>query len=403
MNVIGGTYSEICFEPIWENIFGSGFRAVSVLIENIPEIEIVFHTCVDVEVLDYLNYYENLNSNLSIAAQQITKCPEFRYDYPLRVPAINPRPDVFLDRQPIIKADGENLLVYGLIEAAFKVKGENVVYDPQSPVNPKLFSSTESSADKLIMIVNLSEAQILTGCNNIDDIVNFLFEEEGCYALVIKLGARGALLFESKSKSPFGIPVYETNKVFPIGSGDVFSAYFAMSWFQGESLRNSVTLASKATAIYCSTKSIPNQELIGQCDYHKLVITETPKDVIYLAGPFFTFSERWLINEIRNALRGFGLRVFSPFHDVGHGKAGDVVHKDLSGLDDSKLVLAIVDGLDPGTLFEVGYAISLAKKVVVYVQNETEESLKMLEGTGCIIERDLTTAIYKTYWEVARK
>jgi nucleoside 2-deoxyribosyltransferase len=137
--------------------------------------------------------------------------------------------------------------------------------------------------------------------------------------------------------------------------------------------------------------------------FTELTIDETPKGQIYLAGPFFTFSERWLVNEIYNTLKGFGLNVFSPFHDVGHGKAKDVVQQDLDGLDKSDIVFAIIDGLDPGTLFEVGYAISENKKVIAFVQKEGEESLKMLEGTDCSIERDLTTALYKIYWNLAAK
>ena len=66
-------------------------------------------------------------------------------------------------------------------------------------------------------------------------------------------------------------------------------------------------------------------------------------------------------------------------------------------------MFAVVDGLDSGTLFEVGYAIAQNKKVIAFVQNEGEESLKMLEGSNCIIEKDLTTAIYKTYWELASR
>lgn len=97
---------------------------------------------------------------------------------------------------------------------------------------------------------------------------------------------------------------------------------------------------------------------------------------------------------------GLNLNVFSPFHDVGHGKAIDVVDKDIEGIDQSQVMLAIVDGLDSGTLFEIGYAIAKNKKVIAYVQNEDEESLKMLEGTDCIIEKDLATAIYKTYWQL---
>ena len=34
----------------------------------------------------------------------------------------------------------------------------------------------------------------------------------------------------------------------------------------------------------------------------------------------------------------------------------------------------------------------------LYVENERDEDLKMMEGTNCIIENDFTSAIYKTIW-----
>ena len=92
------------------------------------------------------------------------------------------------------------------------------------------------------------------------------------------------------------------------------------------------------------------------------------------------------------------MTVFSPYHDVGEGEAEDVVPKDIEALDVCDCVFAIVDGLDSGTLFEIGYAVAKGKKVVVYVENETEGTLKMLKGTGCEIESDFTTAVYKTIW-----
>lgn len=77
-----------------------------------------------------------------------------------------------------------------------------------------------------------------------------------------------------------------------------------------------------------------------------------------------------------------------------------MVEKDIEGLKNSEVIFAIVDGVDSGTLFEIGYAIAEGKKVIAFAQNETEESLKMLEGTNCEIVKDLTTAIYKTYWKL---
>jgi nucleoside 2-deoxyribosyltransferase len=100
---------------------------------------------------------------------------------------------------------------------------------------------------------------------------------------------------------------------------------------------------------------------------------------------------------------GFKLKVFSPWHDVGHGIASEVVLKDLDALDSSSIVFGVLDGLDSGTLFEIGYAIKSKIPVVGYVENESVESVKMLEGTNCILERDLTTAIYKCFWALAEK
>jgi nucleoside 2-deoxyribosyltransferase len=77
---------------------------------------------------------------------------------------------------------------------------------------------------------------------------------------------------------------------------------------------------------------------------------------VYLAGPFFDLAQVWLIEQARANLREMGLEVFSPYHDIGLGSANDVVAKDLEGIDASHLVFAIADGLDPGTLYEIGYA-----------------------------------------------
>ena len=216
------------------------------------------------------------------------------------------------------------------------------------------------------------------------------------------MGARGALLYQDANKAPDKIPVYKTDQVWSIGSGDIFSAFFAYSWFTGRSLLDSASNASRATALYCNSKDLSIYESFKTFSFQQLMIDKIPNEQVYLAGPFFTFAERWLVNETFNALKGFGLKIFSPFHHVGHGKAEDVVGKDLKGLDDSKVVLAIVDGLDSGTLFEAGYAIAQKKKVIAFVQNENEESLKMLEGSHCIIERDFTSAVYKTFWALAK-
>lgn len=403
MIVVGGTYSEICVEPIWENIFGSGFRAVDLILQYDSDETVEFYTCADnIDIKPYLNYYAILNPRLKNYITEIPKSPEFHYDHPLKTPVILPRPDILVQKLESLDVKGDNVLAYGMIEASIKIAGDKVVYDPQSPVNPLTFKSTGSTANKLITIVNFDEAVKMSGLTDILEIRNFFFSEENCFALIVKMGAKGALVFQTILDSGTKIPVYQTKKVWNIGSGDVFSAFFAINWFKGNDIVQSAILASKATAVYCNSKDLAISEALSSFNFPELIIESTPKQQVYLAGPFFTFSERWLVNQVWSALKGVGLKVFSPFHDVGHGKAAEVVHKDIKGLDESAIVFAIIDGLDAGTLFEVGYAICQNKPVIAFVQNESEESLKMLEGTNCIIEKDFTTAIYKLYWTLGK-
>lgn len=401
MIIIGGSYTEICLEPIWGNIYGSGLRAANLIAEFDNSEEIIFHTCADHEVIPHLKYYEGMFKNLSLNITEIPKSPEFHYDHPLKVPYIFPRPDVISEKKAKINCEGDNILIYGLIESEIVANGIKVVYDPQSPSNPKPFSKLGGNADQLVTIINFSEAKRIVGSDNVQEIKKYFLEKEDCYALVLKMGALGALVFDTSSDEEIiKIPVYKTQRVWPIGSGDVFSAFFAYQWFNGNSISDSATLASKATAVYCNTKSLTISNYLEKFDLEKLVVDSIPDRQIYLAGPFFTFTERWLVNEVWKIFRGMNLKIFSPFHDVGHGKAEDVVEKDIIGLNESEIIFAILDHLDSGTLFEVGYAIAKGKKVIAFVQNESEEALKMLEGTNCIIEKDLTTAIYKTYWEL---
>jgi nucleoside 2-deoxyribosyltransferase len=90
--------------------------------------------------------------------------------------------------------------------------------------------------------------------------------------------------------------------------------------------------------------------------------------------------------------------VFSPLHEIGEGPGEVVAPQDLAGLDECQVVLAILNGSDAGTLFEVGYAVAKGIPVVALAQNMRPEDIKMPQGTGCTIVGDLATAIYQAIW-----
>lgn len=398
MIVVGGTYDEICFEPRWREKFGSGLRACRTIHSLNPSVDLAFHTFGDADTGLYLQQIETIFPKIKSNVYPINKTVSFYYDYPLITPRISPRLDTIDKNSNNIEVSGADILYYGFIEGNAVVKGQRVVYDPQSPSNPIPFSKTGSTAEKLAIVVNITEAKKLANTDDIAGVKDYFLVEEGAEVLILKMGPKGAMVFD-KNDNVGSIPVYKTQAVWPIGSGDVFASAFAYYWFSGEVPSEAALKASQTTAFYCESKDFDFNGSAVKLE--PLLVKDSLNAKIYLAGPFFTFAQRWLIDQIRMSLYQTGLRVFSPWHDIGHGVASEVVPKDLKGLDESKLVFAVIDGLDSGTLFEVGYAVKMGIPVIAYVENETEESVKMLEGTGCILEKDLTAAIYKAYWLIA--
>jgi nucleoside 2-deoxyribosyltransferase len=121
---------------------------------------------------------------------------------------------------------------------------------------------------------------------------------------------------------------------------------------------------------------------------------------VYLAGPFFNIGQRWLVDEARRCLLELGMRVFSPIHDGGGGPAEKVGPADLEALDQCDLVFALLDGLDSGTLFEVGWARAREKPKPVYAlaPSVSEEDLKMVAGSECRVFEDFVTALHHAAW-----
>lgn len=394
LDIIGGTYIENCIDPQYKDLFGSGLRGAAALCNK--GFEINFHSCICSNYRELANYKSNsfgFKSNFI----EILKTTEFHYYHPLSPPAI-----INLENKiyNIPDIESENFLYYGMIEANTKISGNYVTYDPQ---NHRSFKSTNSSAKHLALILNKNEAEMLSrlkGCD-LRRIGQSLLQSENAEVVVIKNGSQGALIFENGKESE--VPVFKTKKVWPIGTGDIFSAVFAWKWsIEKLTPHESASFASKFVAQYCETQNLPLN--ISNLNFEKLSKPKVNKH-IYLAGPFFTFGERFLINELRNSLIDFGNIVFSPFHDVGVAydnysdqDAKEIADADLSVIKNCDAVLAVVSGCDPGTLYEIGYAKSLGKTVIVLAENMNKTDLTMLIGTDCTITYDLSTAVYKASW-----
>ena len=106
------------------------------------------------------------------------------------------------------------------------------------------------SADHLAIVANKSEAAgFLNNRESLDPevLAQKLREKYNAEVIVVKCGALGAVVLDSGGTQR--VPAYYTNKINPIGSGDIFTSVFAFYW--AEMRANPITAAenaSKATA-----------------------------------------------------------------------------------------------------------------------------------------------------------
>lgn len=397
IHVVGGIYNEICLNPIWRETFGSAGRAAQAMSDmGVQPILHGYATVKTASVVQSRAFFGKYSFQPTLVSHAI----RFAYEHGLSTPEFS-LPDQ--DYPPLVVTAG--LVVrFGIVEPSEAVvHGDYVVYDPQNSYTPSLFSKNGSTANHLAIVLNRTELRLLTSgsAENIEDAVRELVVLTSAEVVVVKQGPKGALVYDSGTF--VSIPAFQTNSVWKIGSGDNFVAHFAMNWMLKKvSASEAAMCASLATAFYCEHQGFAAPQSLAQ--YNPQPISLSPRylngyqPVVYLAGPFFTMAERWLIGQARDSLIHMGMKVFSPYHDVGHGSADDVVKKDLEGIDSSDVIFAIGDGLDSGTIFEIGYARARDKPVVLYSENESEEDKKMMEGSSCIICKDFVSAIYRAVW-----
>jgi len=399
MDVVGGAYEEWCLRPSWHEVFGSAGRAASAISAMTGAERVSLHCYTDMRTAPVLEARCALEGTRLVATAVPATC-SFRYTHALHRPEVEvPR----LTYAPIV-VDADSILRFGMLEGDAIVHGRRVVYDPQGSLTTKPFSANGSSADELFVVLNEREARATTGLGDgasALELANATRSLHGASGVVLKQGPLGALVLDGEGASP--VPAFQTDTIWKIGSGDVFAAHFALGWAtEGRSGANSAIRASLATAIYCDGRGFPTWPMLNSFPARPIEASGRweagwrPR--VYLASPIFTLAQLWLVEQVRESLRGFGLEVFSPFHDVGYGSADDVVQLDLEGIHISDLVFAIADGLDSGTVYEVGYARALGKPVVVYCENESSEDLKMLEGSDCLLCKDYVSSIYRTLW-----
>jgi hypothetical protein len=394
MIVVGGTYRERISFPSTDVMFGSGLKAAATLAKLSRKVKLL--SAVSPKELDEAKC---LSSTFEISATFFKRQAPITFSYitPLAKPLITGANQKKLE----LKADGSVVLVFGMLEATTKIKAERLIFDPQSPNDAAIPSNLSEQANRLAIVLNRQEISEITGSKDSEKAGRKLIKKTKAEVVVIKCGALGALVLTSKRSTWIG--AHPTEFVWPIGSGDVFSAVFAWAWGEKKyPAVKSAKLASGGAALWCSSKVLPLEKNL-EANIKKLnKPIKNRKPMIYLAAPFFSVAETWLVEVTREALLNLGAGVFSPLHDIGRGQ-DEVAKKDLLGLQKCSTVLALLDGEDTGTLFEVGHAIAQKKHVVAFTTFNESQKFKMLRGSKIKIYNNLSTAIYKAIWAGCEK
>ncbi len=399
MRIVGGTYRERCLVPARDTLVGSGVRAAAIVRPIDPNV--ILSTAVERAAQEE---FDAVTEAVGVHAQPVARdeSVEFSYFTPLSAPAINGA----RSRHAEIRVADGAVLVFGLIERGdIVVEAGSLVLDPQQPRDLVALDLSTLTFDRLAIVANRAETLALGGSTAEDeeemltDAARRLIERYGAEVVVTKRAAQGALVTTAESVDRVG--VFPSERVYPIGSGDVFAAGFAWAWTSGGSdALEAARIASRLASLWCAhgALSIPPEYFSPPAPAEELA----PVGVrVYLAAPFFSLGELWMVELVRDALVSLGAEVFSPWHDVGPG-GDEVAGADLAGLEDCDSVLALLDGNDPGTLFEAGWARAHGIPVVAFTRRPDAEGGKMLRGTKAEIHDDLSTAVYRSIWAAMR-
>lgn len=390
MIIIGGTYREVCKFPYRSRMMGSGLRA-GCLLSGIEK-ELQLFSAVD----DLSSTSAKATAgSFPFSIEWIPRSSPITFNYFASLfPPILEGYDAVADK--IHVTDAQNALVFGMVETDATINADSIVYDPQQPDLPLSTDKNRFKCARLAIVANKAEVISLGGSGDYKKASCNVLSASGAEAVVTKLGARGAMITTRKYQEEIG--PRPTSFTMPIGSGDAFSAGFAWAWStQNADPVEAAEIGSAAASIYVSTETLPLDIDVlhkARADKEKLEAKEVQ---VYLAGPFFTISEMWLVEQLYSEIANLGAKVFSPFHHVGAGGL-EVAQKDLKGLKSCDSVFALLDHLDSGTIFEIGWAIKAGIPVVGFSSTPHPEAFKMLCGSGVEWHDDLSTAVYRSIW-----
>ena len=388
--VVGGAYRETCWEPRVEWLYGSGVRAAAVMGEAAH--------CL-VTVADPPTH-EQIPAVLGEQCLEVTprfRPIEFAYDTSLSAPLLRMHHS---DRNvEVSEVVSDDAVVFGMVEACPTVDAKRLVVDPQHSLSLDQVAETVK-ADELIVVANRREIAALADESDLQVAVDVVVDRTNAAGVVVKVGALGALVYRPGERME-GIPAFITPRVFPIGSGDVFTAALAKHYFKSGDLIAAAHFASRTTAGYVMVRHLEPVDLDGVASETVPPTVHAVQDppCVYVAASFANPEQRWSGRVIDRGIDDIGGRSVYPLREVGEKEnANDTAQADLENLDRCDALVLLADVARTGPFFEAGWATSHGLPVIVMNSDTNPDRYTMLDGTGAILVSDLATAAYQAVW-----
>jgi nucleoside 2-deoxyribosyltransferase len=310
-----------------------------------------------------------------------------------RIKMIEPPPDLSGYEKVVVfpgKFDTINLL--GLFSPSAKFTFD-VAYDIDNLSVLKAFHGRIGA----IIISTSSGLFMELGKEKIENLLSKV-EDLSPEIFLLKENRGGSRLFNLADETTTEIPAILGRTVNSVGVGDVYSA--VMVGLSQNGWAEAAWRGCQAATAYSQTTYPDDLRLDIQRAFklsfdslRALSGTILPwhdrqSFSIYIAGPDFSYVHKPELDRAVGSLRYHNFKVRLPVQENGEiirpGTQADLVlayHKDYQLLKDCDLVFAVPLERDPGTLVEVGMAISLGKPVITYDPRAENNNTMVVVGS----------------------
>lgn len=298
----------------------------------------------------------------------------FAYFHPLSTPHLEPA--TIAPCEPI-EVSGDVVLRFGFVEGDAVVSAGRAVYDPQGWRGPRDFAENGSAARELALVLNEAELEAMGGSGQVDEAARELIRSGRATSVIVKRGFRGAVVIDSALRLHH-VPAFRSERVFKIGTGDVFSASFAHHWgLERRTPEAAARAASLLVARYASFGGFDSASPSAEPP----AVGGRPLGPVVVIGATDAVGSHYVREEAVFRLRELGVDALasSPSLDVEGAAA----------------TLILADGMTAQALAESLDAACGGSPIVVL-----RESAATALPTGATFDvtDDFTTALYRAAW-----